>query len=131
MIFPEVSRNPPGRQLRQFSAILTALILIAGVARHWPIGWIGVAMAVSLAGMVKPAVVRPVVVGWMLAVSPIRWLVSRLLLGLVFYGVVTPIGLTLRLMGHDPMRRRCDPSASSYWEPKPGPGDVSSYFRQY
>jgi hypothetical protein len=131
LIFPEVSRNPPARQLRQFSAMLAALILILGVARHWPSGWIGVGVALGLAGLVLPSIARPIFVGWMLAVSPIRWIVSKVLLGLVFYGLVTPIGLVLRLMGHDPLRRRPDLSANSYWEPKPGPGEASAYFRQY
>jgi hypothetical protein len=131
LIFPEVSRNPPRRQLRQFSAILVVLVLIIGVARHWPVAWIGAGVATGLAGVIEPSTARPIFVGWMLAVSPIRWAVSRVLLGLVFYGVVTPIGLVLRLMGHNPMRGRLDPAAPTYWEPKLGSGDVSSYFRQY
>ncbi|WZO96915.1 SxtJ family membrane protein [Isosphaeraceae bacterium EP7] len=131
MIFPEVSRNPPTRQLRQFSVMLTGLILILGMARNWPLGWIGAGVALGLTGLALPSIARPIFVGWMIAVSPIRWMVSKVLLGLVFYGLVTPIGLMLRLMGHDPLRLGPDPSATSYWEPKPIPGDVSSYFRQY
>jgi hypothetical protein len=46
---------------------------------------------------------------------------------LLFFGVVTPIGVAMRLAGRDPLRRRHDPSASSYWilRRPPGPSPVS------
>jgi hypothetical protein len=36
-------------------------------------------------------------------------------MGLVFYAVVTPMGVAMRLAGRDPMRRRFDRAADSYW----------------
>ena len=50
----------------------------------------------------------------MFAVFPIGWVVSHLLLGVVYFLVLTPIGLTLRALGRDPLERRFDQSASSY-----------------
>jgi hypothetical protein len=46
---------------------------------------------------------------------------------LLFFGVVTPIGLAMRLTGRDPLRRRHDPTATSYWIVRrpPGPSPVS------
>ena len=43
-------------------------------------------------------------------------------LGLLFYGVLTPIGAAMRLTGKDPMRLRLEPGASSYWIPREPPG---------
>jgi hypothetical protein len=51
------------------------------------------------------------------------WINSRILLSLVFYLVVTPIGFAIRLFGRDPMRRGFDREAPSYRiprEPRPG-----------
>jgi hypothetical protein len=48
---------------------------------------------------------------------------TRILLGLVFFAVVTPIGLVMRLLGRDPVRRRLEPSTESYrmrCVPRPG-----------
>ncbi len=61
---------------------------------------------------------------------PIGWLVSRLLLGVLFYGMFTPLGLLFRLLGRDALARRARPDASSYWITKEGPNDARSYFRQ-
>jgi hypothetical protein len=49
----------------------------------------------------------------------------------VFYGVLTPIGLLMRLFGRDPLNRTFDRSATSYWiEHDPG-SDLDRYFQQY
>ena len=45
--------------------------------------------------------------------------------------VFLPIGLLLRLLGRDPLDRKFDAQASSYWQPKKPPGDVASYFRRW
>lgn len=47
----------------------------------------------------------------------INWVMTRLILGFTYYGVVMPIGIALRFSGHDPMARRTDPSRLSYRTP--------------
>ncbi len=50
------------------------------------------------------------------------WVNSHLILGLVYVVVLQPIALVMRLLGHDPLRRRWDPNATTYREvrePKP------------
>ncbi len=69
--------------------------------------------------------------GWMKAAYPIGWTISHLVLGITYYLVLTPIGLFMRVFGHDPMQRRFDRDASSYWvEHNPG-ADPARYFRQF
>jgi hypothetical protein len=47
------------------------------------------------------------------------WVNTRLLLGLVFYGLITPMGLVRRfLLGRDPMRRQFEPEADTYRVPR-------------
>lgn len=73
----------------------------------------------------------PAVYGaWMRAGRPAGWVVSRVLLAAVFYGVITPIGLMLRLGGRDLLGLRLDRGASSYWRVR-GPGEGGRYFRQW
>jgi hypothetical protein len=50
---------------------------------------------------------------------------------LMFYLLITPIALILRLRGRDPLNRKPAPGRSSWWLAKPSPQDVRSYFRQY
>jgi hypothetical protein len=43
-------------------------------------------------------------------------------LGILFYGVIAPIGAAMRLTGKDPLRLELDSSADSYWIPRKPPG---------
>jgi hypothetical protein len=45
----------------------------------------------------------------------LAWVNTRLILGLFFYLVLTPVGVILRLMGKDLLDEKIDRSASSYW----------------
>lgn len=69
--------------------------------------------------------------GWMFAALPIGWTISHILLGMVYFLVFTPIGLVMRLLGKDPMERRFEPSAPTYWIKRPPPAEASRYFRQF
>ena len=62
---------------------------------------------------------------------PIAWVVSHLVLVTIFYLVLTPIGLIMRLFGHDPLNARFDPDAKSYWQRRPEKTDSARYFRQF
>jgi hypothetical protein len=133
----EVNWNPSRRELRQFGVLW--LVFFAGMAawlyfRHGPGLWPTVlgtgAVAVGLPGIAFPALLKPIYVGWMIAAFPIGWTVSHLLLGSIFYLVISPIGLLLRLFGHDPMKRKFDRSAKSYWIEHER-ADTARYFRMY
>jgi hypothetical protein len=54
-----------------------------------------------------------------------------LVLGLMYFGVITPVALLFRLLGRDALQRRFQPQTDTYWRPKPGATDVHSYFRQF
>lgn len=54
--------------------------------------------------------------GWMLLAEGLSFITTRIILGLVFFLVITPIGVVKRLLGWDPLNRRGGPSAS-YWKP--------------
>jgi hypothetical protein len=52
-------------------------------------------------------------------------------MALVFYGLFTPMGLLFRLIGRDPLNRRFDPTAQTYWTPHQTVTDGRRYFRQF
>ena len=129
--------NPERKQLRQFAGIwFPAFCTLVGwsIARktgHWhdvETGWI-VAGVISIAGLAFPPIIRPVFVGLILLTYPIGWVVSHLLLGFIYFGVVTPIGLALRVTGHDPLGIKF-PSGQSTWKSPTGKTDPGSYLRQ-
>ncbi len=59
-------------------------------------------------------------------------IVSPLALGILFYLVVTPTGLLMRIFGKDPLRLRLDTAADSYWITRSPPGpDAESLKNQF
>jgi len=91
-------------------------------------GWAVVGL-LSAAGVVYPPSIRPVFVGLILLTYPIGWVVSHVLLGSIFYLLFLPIGLVLRMTGHDPLQRK-PPVGSSLWKTPVGKTDPASYLRQ-
>ena len=61
-----------------------------------------------------PATLRPVYTTWMKIGHGIGWVNTRIILGILFYVLILPMGLVMRLFGNDPMARKRDESASSY-----------------
>ncbi|MCP5158023.1 MAG: sxtJ [Gammaproteobacteria bacterium] len=82
-----------------------------GAYPFWP--WLAAGVLV-LTGGLKPSWLRPLHRGWMRLALALGWLNTRLLLGVVFYGFMTPLGLILRWAGKDPLTRRFDSKADSY-----------------
>ena len=78
-----------------------------------------------------PPLRRPLFLGWIYATFPIGWTISHLLMAVIYYGVLTPIGLVLRLCGKDPVEKEIDSGRSSYWVEHPTKTDASRYFRQF
>jgi len=132
-----LNRNPGGRQLVVFAVAWLAVLGLLGW-RSWLRGrhpaaeaiW-ALAAAVPLAGLLSPRLLRWVYVALSYATYPIGYAVSRVVLALVYYLALTPIGLTMRLFGHDPLLRRFDPAARSYWTARGGAKPAESYFQQY
>jgi hypothetical protein len=78
-----------------------------------------------------PAALRPLYIAMAAVSLPVGWLVSHMVLAVVYYGILTPIGLALRFCGRDPLCRKFDPHAPSYWADRPPARNVKSYFRQF
>lgn len=134
----DINFNPPKRDLRIFALLLPVFFGIVAwvVFRKHDNATVAIAIASSGAAMgavcfVAPVIARYVYVGWMIAVFPIGWVVSHILLAVMFYGIVTPIGLIMQLCGRDPMRRRFDPDATTYWVKRFEQAKAEQYFRQF
>ncbi|HKU51362.1 MAG TPA: SxtJ family membrane protein, partial [Nitrospira sp.] len=66
------------------------------------------------AGAVMPSLLREIYTGWMFLGHILGWINTRIILGIVFYGIVTPMGIVMKMMGRDPMRRKFNPEATTY-----------------
>ncbi len=139
MAMIEIDRNPGQSTLRWFGLLMLLFFgLVGGVIFFktralmtapvvlWSLGALLCALYYAV-----PGLRRPLYLGWMYAALPIGWVVSHLVLAVIYYLVLTPIGLAMRLFGWDPMARRPDPEASSYWVAHEPAADRARYFRQF
>jgi hypothetical protein len=139
MNWSDIPWKPSARTLRQFAALwitfFAALAVWQGVAhRRAVVAMVCTVMALTVGplGLVRPSLIRPIFVAWTVAVFPIGWIVSRLLLAVLFYGLFTPLALAFRLAGRDALcRRRAAGTTTTYWTRRPAPGGVRRYFRQF
>jgi hypothetical protein len=103
------------RGLRRFAlttgaivAVLFGLALPALFAFRYPI-WPWVLAAVLIAwGLIAPASLDPVYRGWMRFGLLLNRIVSPIVLGIVFFAVITPLGWLMRLFGRDPLAQGKD-----------------------
>lgn len=113
-----------GRAQERKSALTVGLVLIAlaawGAYRGretavWAFASVGVALLA--AGLFIPPAARAFHVVWMRLAHALGWVNSRILLALIYYLVMAPMGLIQRLVGRDALRRR-GPASASYWIPR-------------
>ena len=126
MPLPPINRNPDAATLSGFSEGL--MVLLGMIVAPWSlyqdrdavalVCWV-VAVLSRVVGLARPMWLRPVFVGLSIATRPIGWVVSHLLLAIIYYGLITPIGLALRVFGHDPLDARVDRGSTSSWKPYP------------
>jgi uncharacterized protein YjeT (DUF2065 family) len=143
----EIDWQPDERTLRQFGGIaFVGFLLIAMLAwNEWLVFSFGLgssrplvagsfaALGVlsGLFSLVAPKANKPIFLGLTLLSYPIGFVLSYVIMGFLFYGLITPLGLFFRLIGKDPLNRRFDRAAVTYWsEPRPRRGK-ESYFRQF
>lgn len=138
MALMEMNWRPSNRDLRLFAVAQLVLATIGAWVIHLRLGWdapatglLVVSLALLLMGLVLPQLLRPVFVLWMLAAFPIGWVMSHVLLALVYFGVLTPIGIILRMRGRDSLQLKSRTDAETYWIERPQPRESSQYFRQY
>ena len=135
----QINRNPSRRQLNQFGFIWLGFLALFGAIAYFKFSspeaarWLWVAaVAVPILGWLVPAFMRLVFLGMSYLAWPIGFVVSHVVLAVVYYLVLTPIGLLTRLFGYDPMKKGFDPEATSYWVERPsGAVDARRYFRQF
>ncbi len=134
-----INKNPSRHDLRMFAAVWFPLfcglfgVLVwrkSGSLDAPEIIW-SVGAALSLVSFFVLPLARLLSLALAYATFPIGFVVSHIIVTLVFFLVVTPVGLALRLFGHDALHLQFDRSAKSYWTPRPEPPPAESHFHQF
>jgi hypothetical protein len=109
-------------------ALIGAYMLFGG--RSPAYFWFLLAAALFLAAAVfAPAILTPLNRAWTRFGLLLHAIVSPVVLGSIFYLVVMPIGLVMRVLGKNPLALRFDREAQSYWIKRAPPGSDRGGFR--
>jgi hypothetical protein len=116
---PELDTNG----LRQFGLMMGGILtLVFGFLLpwmwHWDnfpnLQWISAGVIVIVWALMAPNSMRSLYNGWMRVAMAIGNVVNSIILAIVYFIVITPMGIIMRLMGKDPMRRTIDKTVISY-----------------
>ena len=138
MRWSDIQFKPTNRVTRQFAAAWL-IFLLAWAAHQWlarghqttALVLAALGIGVGGLGLAAPATIRWIYVGCMIAAFPVGWVVTQVMLALMYYCVITPVAWFLRLRGRDLLHRAPTPDRASFWTAKSLPQDLRRYFRQY
>ena len=116
-----------GSSDRSFGLVFAGFFLIIAcwplLHREEPRGWAFVISVVfAVIALLKPALLAGINRLWIKLGVLLGKVVSPIVLGVLFYCVLTPVGSIMRLTGKDALRLKRDHSMKSYWIPREPPG---------
>ena len=135
----EINWNPKPKDLRVFGIIaLIATVVISlllhiikNVGVQWIFIIIGFGIVIFLCSLISIKITRIIYLALVLVTLPIGWAVSFILLAVFYFLIITPIGLIFRLIGRDPLHRKFNQEAKSYWLERRYPDKLDRYFHQF
>jgi hypothetical protein len=133
-----IEHNPSRRQLTVFGLSWLVFFGMLAALAWWKTGFSARAVAfgtigatIPVAGLFWPGFLRIVYLFANYSTFPIGLAVSYLILTAIYFLLLTPLGLILRLSGHDPMKRRFARNAETYWTLHERKETSESYFQQF
>jgi hypothetical protein len=143
MSFVKLNWHPGKRELRSFGAIfLSGFVLIGALKYFWPwtflinrdeqLGavFMGVGVVVGLIALTGSRIALPLYWAWLSIAFVLGNISSRVIAALIFFLVVTPLGMLGRLLGRDRLQLK-KPEGESYWRAISTAGSPEQYERQF
>ena len=108
------------RDVRKFGLVIGAVLLLLAFFLFWKEkpSAVYVALASMLfagATQIRPRLMRPIYLAWMSFAVVMGFLMTRVILTALYFGMFTPIALALKIFGKDPLHERMDRNAPTYW----------------
>ncbi|WP_198264324.1 SxtJ family membrane protein [sulfur-oxidizing endosymbiont of Gigantopelta aegis] len=105
--------NNETKEIRQFAWIMSGMILVFFALLlpwvwNWAFSWTPyiISGVFALTGLLIPQLLIPVHKAWLKFAEVLGFINSRILLFIIFYLVLTPMGLVAKLFGFDPMKKK-------------------------
>ena len=111
------------RELRKFGFTVGIFISIIAVVLLLTLSDLGIYFLISgitllLLAILSPILLKPLFLIWMSLALIIGYIMTRVMLSLIYILIFTPVGLVIRLLRKDPLKEKFHPHATTYWIPK-------------
>ncbi|MCX8066199.1 MAG: SxtJ family membrane protein [Candidatus Hydrogenedentes bacterium] len=127
------------REQRKFGLLIGSIFLVLGTIRFALHGFClsaqilgGIGIVLILLGLIFPPALMPLFFLWLKIAEALNWVITKLLLLMVFYLILTPTGILYRVFKGDPLNRKWEPDRQSYWEEVDvQPKNIDEFRRQF
>ena len=122
---------------RSFAVVFILFFLLLGGVSWWKGSslytiFLGLSAGVGIIGIVRPVWLTPFNRAWMRLAELLHRVVNPVVLGILYFAVLTPFALIMRIFRGDPLHRAFDPTLEIYWIKRDPPGpDSSSMTNQF
>ena len=109
------------KELRDFGLIMAGMLIVMfGVVLPWLFGystpyWPFIASFIfAVVALIRPILLGPVNRVWLKISDVLGWVNTRLVMGVMFFLLIAPIGLLMRLFGKDTLSKELSSQLTSY-----------------
>ena len=137
MKWNQISSSATIKQIRQFGLLVGIVLVAVGswqlYRQIYPIVRIvlwSIGGFLFVSGLLWPQILKPLYVLWMLLAHMLSWVNTRIILGVIFYLIFTPIALVMRIAQRDGLQKKINKNASSYWTQRTAPENIKEHFER-
>ena len=111
---------------RSFGWTFTGVFALVAIFQPW---LLALAALTAIVTLVRTQWLAPFNRAWMKLAEVLHRVVSPVVLGLIFFGLFTPVAMLMRAFGRDVLNRRYEAELPSYWVRRDPPGPRDDSFR--
>jgi len=139
MVLVDINWNPDRNELRKFGETSLAMLTVIALVFYWldrltaitSLYLCAAGLVIFILSRISTKLVKPFYLLLYAMALPIGFILTLILMAVVYFIILTPIGLIFRLIRRDPLRRKFDPQTKTYWAPHHSPDSLKRYFNQF
>lgn len=139
MALIDINWNPDRNELRKFGEISLAMLTVIALVFYWldrltavtSLYLCAAGLIIFILSRISTKLIKPFYLLLYAMALPIGFVLTHILMGGFYFIILTPIGLIFRLIRRDPLKRKFDPNAKTYWTPHRTPDSLKRYFNQF
>ncbi len=139
MALIDINWNPDRNELRKFGEISLAMLTVIALVFFWldrltAVGSLylcAAGLGIFILSRISTKLARPFYLLLYAIALPIGFVLTNILMAIIYFIILTPIGLIFRLIRRDPLQRKFDPRSKTYWAPHRSCDSLKRYFNQF